>query len=223
LDGYALLFTDIQFIRQRLPQFCEENIKRYFIANEDVYATTKEGLLECMLGFETIESDLGDLIVQELTNKCIEKFRLPLRKIPENYRLTNKPKPTKPSQYTSSIFVPLSTFYEQHKEDVITKASPQWNSRIISELAKTFEDLTKKLLSEVQQMEQSLKSLSNKANASGLTNICVQLTLDIDDIANQVQNFSVQNKDSREFFKEIYVEVNNAMTKVEQVSDKSNK
>lgn len=147
-----------------------------------------------------------DLIVDILLDRCLAVLRQ-LRGITATYRMTARPLPTKPSHYVAGVLQPLRAFLDTEAgKHLLPSAQQELSLGLISGVSQQYASMVSELLDMLRKTEQSLARVRKNRPADAVTatdgselsniqKISLQLFLDVQEFAKQIQKFGLQSSD----------------------------
>jgi hypothetical protein len=125
----------------------------------------------------------------------IQKCFLPLRNvsaIPGTFRGLNRPRPTQPSPFVSTLFKPLDSFLDAHNipKDVVTR----WRIIVSESICISYQTNMSEMLLRTKQVVESLRRYgknrgnSNTGGATDEENIKQQCQLDVELFRAELKN-----------------------------------
>ncbi|XP_072266342.1 conserved oligomeric Golgi complex subunit 2 [Pyxicephalus adspersus] len=194
-----LLVADVEKITDQLPKLTDliktklsligfKNMSIIKGALEDMISSLSEPLLV-----------INTRISLYLGESCLVYLKSTLE-VPRLYRRTNKEVPTRPSLYIENAIKPLFVLQNEYKNILKQATKDKWLKGALTECTHKYYETVSDVLSSVKKMEESLKRLkqarktafsSNSTNGgvSDDNKIRLQLALDVEYFANQVQLF----------------------------------
>merc|ERR1712113_949272 len=118
-----------------------------------------------------------------------------IRAIPAQYRMLNKPVPTKASPYVESAMGPIRAFRQAALEAAKPEVVTEWVKEAVDSAAVEFSTQAAQLLEATKQQEASLRRLAGRgsggeaAQVSDLDKIHIQLCLDVETFASMAAEF----------------------------------
>ncbi|KAG9471859.1 hypothetical protein GDO78_022507 [Eleutherodactylus coqui] len=204
-----LIVADMDKIMDQLPELVDvikvklsstgfKNIEIIKGALEDISSSLSASL-----------STINNKISVDLGESCLVYFKSVLE-VPRLYRRTNKEVPTKASSYVDNALKPLCLLQQQYKNEVKLETRQEWLKGALSECIHKYYETVSDVLNSVKRMEESLKRLkqarkttmSSNTTNSGMSDdnkIRLQLALDVEYFANQIQNFGLRTDDLKGF------------------------
>lgn len=142
---------------------------------------------------------IKNIMTTTISNRCTDVLRQ-LRGITATYRMTNKPPPSRPSPYTSSILRPLIDFMNgSGYKNITDRGGEDLKNGVLSRVCYRFYVMTEELIETIKKTESSLRKLKNRGNSvtddsgtgtnmSDTDKICLQLLLDVKEFAKQAKD-----------------------------------
>merc|ERR1719469_16664 len=141
----------------------------------------------------------NEIIVNILTSKCTAPLSA-VKGVAATYRMTNRPPPTQPSPFISTILLPLQTFTQTHYNIIISPtllSPPEWKQNIITAVTSKYHLAIQDLIETVKRTEVALKNRKSKKamfSLGGMTDgekVRLQLLLDYKAFKESVQDLGV--------------------------------
>ncbi|KAM3931166.1 conserved oligomeric Golgi complex subunit 2 [Leptodactylus fuscus] len=211
LTTHQMIFivADVDKIMERLPDLIDViKVKLHLIGfnNMDIINGALE---EISSSFLAPLSTINNKISVDLGESCLVYFKSALE-VPRLYRRTNKEVPSKASSYVDNALKPLFQLQQDYGNKVKVKTRQEWLKGALSECTHKYYETVSDVLSSVKRMEESLKRLKQARKttmASNATNggmsddskIRLQLALDVEYFANQIQSFGLCTDDLKSF------------------------
>ncbi|XP_077342696.1 conserved oligomeric Golgi complex subunit 2 isoform X2 [Lithobates pipiens] len=147
---------------------------------------------------------INDRISLDLGESCLVYLKSTLE-VPRLYRRTNKEVPTKPSSYVENALKPLFLLQNEYENILKQTTKEKWLKGALTECTHKYYETVSDVLSSVKKMEDSLKRLkqarktafssnSNNGGVSDDNKIRLQLALDVEHFANQVQTEEIKKE-----------------------------
>ena len=112
-----------------------------------------------------------------------------------HYRMTNRPAPTRPSPYVSTILKPLKEFNTEFSTKIPSCVGSQWKETIVASIAMKYSKAVSELLETVQRGEEALKNCkARRTVAGGMSDgekVKLQLLLDHREFMASVRDIGV--------------------------------
>ena len=150
-----------------------------------------------------VSAIIKDILGGSVLQQCTDLLKH-VRGITATYRMTNRPMPSRPSHYVSSVLRPLDDLQKSFRQ---TQVSPQLMNELRDYVAQKvtikYDETAVDLLRTVHQTESSLKRLKEKqvsaqgggqgkdGKASDAEKICLQLFLDVQEYGNQLSRLGM--------------------------------
>merc|ERR1711933_500682 len=83
------------------------------------------------------------------------------------YRMTNRPPPTKPSPFVSTILTPLVNFNNSVKKHIPSHAVPTWKEKVVSTISSKYNVAVEELMETVKRTEVALKNRKSRLSTIG--------------------------------------------------------
>jgi len=108
---------------------------------------------------DEVEMTLIKGICEEISSRCMENLEA-FNGVAAKYRMTDVKTPTKPSNFTASIFRPLTRFFHNSPQNTPTQLKI---SQIISQdVFQRFSEIIKEILISTKKTEEILKSYQSE-------------------------------------------------------------
>jgi len=150
---------------------------------------------------------LSAIVVNGLSTKCVEPLTA-IRAITSQYRMTNKPAPTKPSFYVQGVVQPFKSALSE--KGVLGCLEEESRALVVKDVvvkvAAKFLELVEELFTNVKRLSQTLKKL-NKAGAGGGSGvgdddkIYLQVQLDVQALSSELTKLGVDFSSVENFTK----------------------
>ena len=146
-----------------------------------------------------VASIVKDVLGGDVLQQCVD-FLKHVRGITATYRMTNRPMPSRPSHYVSSVLRPLG---ELQKSSVSGDLMAELRDFVARKVTAKYDETAEDLLRTVQQTESSLKRLKERqtqgagevegaaAKASDADKIRLQLFLDVQEYGRQLEKLGI--------------------------------
>jgi len=170
---------------------------------EELRMLIKELFLDAAEGIPSLIH--GDIYDTHIVNILITNCSAPLsavKGVAATYRMTNRPPPTQPSPFISTILRPLQTFIQNHSTRMIipTSTTSSWKQTTIKEVTSKYHVAIQELIETVKRTEVALKNRKSKKPMFGSTanggmtdgeKVRLQLLLDYRAFRKSVQDMGV--------------------------------
>ncbi|XP_069811655.1 conserved oligomeric Golgi complex subunit 2 isoform X2 [Dendropsophus ebraccatus] len=204
-----LIVADVDKVTDQLPlltNMIEDKLTLIGFKNMEIIKGAVEDISRSLLEPLSI---INNKISVALGESCLIYFKSALE-VPRLYRRTNKEVPTKPSSYVDNALRPLCQLQHEYGNKVKVTTRHEWLQEAFSECTQKYYETVFDVLSSVKKMEESLKRLkqarkttmsSNTTNGgiSDDNKIRLQLALDVEYFANQIQNFGLCTDNLKSF------------------------
>jgi len=158
------------------------------------------GINETVKEMELLLPRLTNIFCSFLISKCSENLEL-INTIRSTYRMTNKPIPTKPSVYVSSIVGPLESFLSSKSYTIETETKHQWIIKILTPVTEGFKTNASNVLQSVSASNDILNKIvkrnkptttaAQESSVSDIDKISIQLYLDVDRYSILIQKLGI--------------------------------
>ncbi|XP_040285369.1 conserved oligomeric Golgi complex subunit 2 isoform X2 [Bufo bufo] len=204
-----LIVADIEKIMEQFPGLMDVIKVKLSVTGFKNMEIIKGALGDVSSSLSAPLPAINNRISVDLGESCLVYFRSVLE-VPRLYRRTNKEVPTKASPYVDSALKPLCQLQQEYGNTVKEVTRQEWLKGALSECTHKYYETVSDVLSSVKRMEESLKRLkqarkttmsSNTINGgiSDDNKIRLQLALDVEYFANQIQNFGLCTDDLKSF------------------------
>ncbi|KAM4043447.1 conserved oligomeric Golgi complex subunit 2 [Anomaloglossus baeobatrachus] len=211
LSTCQLIFivADIDKLNEQMPELIDVIQVKLSLSGFKNMEIIKGALEDITNSLAAPLSSINNKISVDLGDSCVAYFKSALE-VPRLYRRTNKEVPTKASSYVDNALKPLFQLQLEYGNKVKEATRQQWLKRALSECTHKYYEIVSDVFSSVKKMEESLKRLkqarkttmsSNSTNGgiSDDNKIRLQLALDVEYFANQIQNFGLSTDDFESF------------------------
>ncbi|XP_056422941.1 conserved oligomeric Golgi complex subunit 2 isoform X2 [Hyla sarda] len=204
-----LIVADIDKLIDQLPILMDViEVKLSLIGFKNM-EIIKGAMEDISFSLTPLISTINRKISVDLGESCLVYFKSAID-VPRLYRRTNKEVPTKASSYVDSALKPLYQLQHEYGTKVKVETRKEWLKEALSECTHKYCETVLDVLSSVKKMEESLKRLkqarkttmsSNTTNGgiSDDNKIRLQLALDVEYFANQIQSFGLCTDDLKSF------------------------
>ena len=136
-----------------------------------------------------------ETIIDRLKPQCCRPLSA-VKGVAATYRMTNRPPPTHPSPYVSTILRPLQEFDNEFENRVPIEFQSSYKSNIVGHVSESYCKAVEELIVTVKQTEQALrKRKARRTVAGGMSDgekVMQQIRLDLDDFRNSVTSLSLE-------------------------------
>lgn len=179
IDDLASVAYELHLLHLFLTKYYLPIINNAIITKEDQQDNEKEELklLVKELFLEASEPAIPSLIHNDIYNTHIVNILItnctaPLsavKGVAATYRMTNRPPPTQPSPFISTILRPLQIFLQTHSNHMIitVSSSTSWKQTIIDNVTSKYHVAIQELIETVKRTEVALKNRKSKKTMLG--------------------------------------------------------
>ncbi|TYZ60669.1 hypothetical protein PybrP1_000319 [[Pythium] brassicae (nom. inval.)] len=170
-----------------------------FVDNSSAFVA--EFFEEPLASLEEMETCCWSAAAVAVADEC-KKVLPALRTVKGQYQMTNKPPPTAPSLYVTSIISPLGDFVGKWGAHFVGARREQLFRAVLDDVCEVYGSLSAELLKSAQELEESLKSrkmqrnvpsaLVAAASVSDTDKMRMQLRLDLEEMQRQVLELGFQ-------------------------------
>ncbi|XP_077145232.1 conserved oligomeric Golgi complex subunit 2 [Ranitomeya variabilis] len=204
-----LIVADIDKLMDQIPELIDVIQVKLRLTGLKNMEIIKDALGDVSSSLSAPLSAINGKISEDLGESCLIYFKSAVE-VPRLYRRTNKEVPTKASSYVDNALKPLFQIQHEYGNKVKMATRQGWLKGTLSECTHKYYETVSDVLSSVKKMEESLKRLKQArktAMPSNTTNggisddnkIRLQLALDVEYFANQIQNFGLSTDDFESF------------------------
>ncbi|KAK9837983.1 hypothetical protein WJX74_008999 [Apatococcus lobatus] len=159
-------------------------------------SSIQEAVQEAAGGLASHAEQISRAIAGPLTDKCATALGQ-MRGITATYRMTTRPRPTRPSHYLASLLQPLQSLLDAPPaSDLLESAKAEIIQGVVEGVAARFASQAGQLLENLRQTESALKRLKKNRPEAGeagqlsdIEKISLQLFLDVQDFGKRVAAF----------------------------------
>ncbi|XP_073527539.1 conserved oligomeric Golgi complex subunit 2 [Phyllobates terribilis] len=204
-----LIVADIDKLLDQIPELIDVIQVKLSLTGFKTMEIIKGALGDISSSLSAPLSTINSKISVDLGESCLIYFKSALE-VPRLYRRTNKEVPTKASSYVDNALKPLFQLQHEYGNKVKIATRQGWLKGTLSECTHKYYETVSDVLSSVKKMEESLKRLkqarkttmSSSTTNGGISDdnkIRLQLALDVEYFANQIQNFGLSTDDFESF------------------------
>ncbi|EGG13952.1 oligomeric Golgi complex component [Cavenderia fasciculata] len=153
--------------------------------SKEIEDIVSNGIKDATQSIQKLLSSLDTIITSHFKIKCSESL-LFINTLSSQYRLTNKPFPTSPSQYVSMILNPLETFLNNKAMMIPSHIRVEWVKTILAPVSEQFLANANETLSSVTKLNETLRRMKGKktdsapaAAESNVEKLSLQFYLDV--------------------------------------------
>ncbi|KAL0135016.1 oligomeric golgi complex component, COG2-domain-containing protein [Mucor lusitanicus] len=97
---------------------------------------------------------INETITHSISANCLETLKS-IKSVTNQYRHSNKPKPTEPSYFIPNIFKPFHTFVEQHQANLCDQLVDEWTITVAKTVVSQYTSALEDILSSLTKTEKS--------------------------------------------------------------------
>lgn len=204
-DQLILLVADVDKIIDQIPKLTDMIESKLSLIGFKNMAVITGALEDHFTSLSAPLLVINDRIALDLGESCLVYLKSTLE-VPRLYRRTNKEVPTKPSSYVENALKPLFLLQNEYENILKQTTKEKWLKGALTECTHKYYETVSDVLSSVKKMEDSLKRLkqarktafssnSNNGGVSDDNKIRLQLALDVEHFANQIQQLGLHPED----------------------------
>jgi len=164
-------------------------------SDKDICSLLKESLTEASSQISpVVEHSWNGVICEALTKRCCGPLAA-VKGVAATYRMTNRPPPTNPSPFVTTILRALREFDGEFKHRTPPSVGLGWKIKVVTTVAHRYSVAVQELIATVQRTEVALKNRKARRTAMGGMSdgekVKLQLYLDYKAFAKQVQEVGV--------------------------------
>uniref|UniRef100_A0A7N0VGM5 Conserved oligomeric Golgi complex subunit 2 n=1 Tax=Kalanchoe fedtschenkoi TaxID=63787 RepID=A0A7N0VGM5_KALFE len=209
-DDFIYILHDLNCLKLDVSgDYLEHVLKCLSSCSSDTLGVVKQSILEGVKSLDTLAYDVIDTIVQALFEKSVEHLKH-IKGISATYRMTNKPVPSRYSNYVSGVLRPLKAYLEGQlaSKYLTTEMKNELLQRAAIQITDCYYELAADIVNVARKTETSLMKLrqgAQKRNAAGggtntdssdsnvsTDKIRMQLFLDIQEYARNLSALGVE-------------------------------
>ncbi|XP_018428885.1 PREDICTED: conserved oligomeric Golgi complex subunit 2, partial [Nanorana parkeri] len=200
-----LLVADVDKITDQLPKLTDVIETQLSLIGFRNMALITGALEDILTSLSAPLLVINNRISLDLSASCLVYLKS-IQEVPRLYRRTNKEVPTRQSFYVENALKPLLLLQNEYRNVLKQTTKEKWLKLALTKCSHKYYETVSDVLSSVKKMEDSLKRLkqarktafssnSNNGGVSDDNKIRLQLALDVEYFANQVQQFGFSPED----------------------------
>lgn len=126
---------------------------------------------------------INETITNSISANCLETLKS-IKSVTNQYRHSNKPKPTEPSYFIPNIFEPFHSFAEQNQAGLCGELVDEWAMAVARAVVSQYAAALDDILSSLTKTEKS--KVKNSTQLSDEDKIRLQFLLDVEQIGKEV-------------------------------------
>ncbi|KNC99298.1 uncharacterized protein SPPG_05552 [Spizellomyces punctatus DAOM BR117] len=211
LRKFLYFYNDIRGIEDQVHKFFDDSIKSKLPAAVRDDSILRESLDASLSPLKAILPQLSQRVCKVLIRRCSDPLRNNIHSITPQYRMTNKEPPSRPSHFITTIFKPLSSFFDDHRHLLKATTIPEWTSFVMDDVTGKYAKTMGDVLSHVKGFEEynrkkNLKkssalpgTLGGEEGMSDDDKIRLQMYLDVDQYEKQLIALGINPRELSSF------------------------
>ncbi|KAK4520495.1 uncharacterized protein ATC70_008008 [Mucor velutinosus] len=136
---------------------------------------------------------INETITNNISANCLETLKS-IKSVTNQYRHSDKPKPTEPSYFIPNIFKPFHTFVEQNQASVCDELVDAWTTLVARAVVSQYTTALDDILSSLTKTEKG--KVKNSTQLSDEDKIRLQFLLDVEQIGKELDKLKIVHKDT---------------------------
>ena len=198
------IMGDVSLLSHRFDAELRDTISNALVqVGADLCERTMPAFNDAISKVCDVNASIQGILAVDVVQECVDLLKH-VRGITATYRMTNRPLPSRPSHYVSSILKPASELKKTLSDaNVPLDVQNAMCGNVVEQVTKKYDETAEELLRTVRQTESSLKRLKQRQvqatggssgsedSHSDADKICMQLFLDVREYGKQLEKLSL--------------------------------